>query len=111
MLFETYKSTFRAILLISFVCLTSFPVQGQVSGDKPLEEELGVEYLVQLAEMPRYMAYMVGTAESPGIEDKDTALIFDFEYIYAFRRDKQGKSSTRCERTGRKITSIGNAHN
>ena len=111
MLFETYKFPFRAILLISFVCLTSFPVQGQVSGDKPLEEELGVEYLVQLAEMPRYMAYMVGTAESPGIEDKDTALIFDFEYIYAFRRDKQGKSSTRCERTGRKITSIGNAHN
>jgi hypothetical protein len=60
--FETCKSTLRASALISFVCLSGFPVQGQVSADKPSEEELGVEYLVQLAEMPRYMAYMVGTA-------------------------------------------------
>jgi hypothetical protein len=90
MLFETYKSTFRAILLIIFVCLTSFPVQGQVSADKPSEEELGVEYLVQLAEMPRYMAYMVGTYERPGIKQDDIASIFDFELIYAYRREKQG---------------------
>ena len=111
MLFETCKSTLRASALIIFVCLTSFPVQGQVSGNKPSEEELGVEYLVQLAEIPRYMAYMVGTYERPGIKDEDDASIFDFELIYAYRREKQGKSSTRFERTGIKITSSGHAEN
>jgi hypothetical protein len=111
MLFETCKSTLRASALIIFVCLTSFPVQGQVSGNKPSEEELGVEYLVQLAEMPRYMAYMVGTYERPGIKQDDIASIFDFELIYAYRREKQGKSSIRFERTGRKITSSGHAEN
>jgi hypothetical protein len=111
MLFETCKSALRASVLISFVCLAGFPVQGQIAGDKPSEEELGVEYLVQLAEMPRYMAHMVGTYESPGIKDEDDASIFDFELIYAYRREKQGKSSTRFERTGRKITSSGHSEN
>ena len=105
MLFETCKSTLRASAIIIFVCFAGFPAQGQIAGDKPSEEELGVEYLVQLAEMPRYMAYMVGTYERPGIKDEDDASIFDFELIYAYRREKQGKSSTRFERTGRKITS------
>jgi hypothetical protein len=111
MLFESCKSALRASVLISLVCLAGFPVQGQIAGDKPSEEELGVEYLVQLAEMPRYMAYMVGTYERPGIKQDDIASIFDFELIYAYRREKQGKSSIRFERTGREITSSGHGKN
>jgi len=99
------------ILFIGLASFPSFSAQGQIAGDKPSEEELGVEYLVQLAEMPRYMAYMVGTYERPGIKQDDIASIFDFELIYAYRREKQGKSSTRFERTGRKITSSGHAEN
>ena len=61
--------------------------------------------------MTKYMAYVVGTAENPGIKTEDVAAIFDFELIYADRREKQGRSSTRYERTGRKITSSGYAEN
>ena len=111
MLFETCKSTLRASALIIFVCFAGFPAQGQIAGDKPSEEELGVEYLVQCAAMTKYMAYVVGTAENPGIKTEDVAAIFDFELIYADRREKQGRSSTRYERTGRKITSSGYAEN
>ena len=111
MLFETCKSTLRASALIIFVCFAGFTAQGQIAGDKPSEEELGVEYLVQCAAMTKYMAYVVGTAENPGIKTEDVAAIFDFELIYADRREKQGRSSTRYERTGRKITSSGYAEN
>ena len=111
MLFETCKSTLRASALIIFVCFAGFPAQGQIAGDKPSEEELGVEYLVQCAAMTKYMAYVVGTAENPGIKTEDVAAIFDFELIYADRREKQGRSSTRYERTGRKIKSSGYAEN
>lgn len=99
------------ILFVGLASVPSFSAQGQIAGDNPSEEELGVEYLVQLAEMSRYMAYMVGTYEKPGIEQDDTASIFDFEMIYAFRKEKQGKSTTRFERTGREITSSGYAKN
>ena len=111
MLFETCKSTLRASALIIFVCFAGFPAQGQIAGDKPSEEDLGVEYLVQCSAMTKYMAYVVGTAENPGIKTEDVAAIFDFELIYADRREKQGRSSTRYERTGRKITSSGYAEN
>ena len=111
MLFETCKSTLRASALIIFVCFAGFPAQGQIAGDKSSEEELGVEYLVQCAAMTKYMAYVVGTAEDPGTKSEDVAAIFDFELIYADRREKQGKSSTRIERTGREITSSGYAEN
>ena len=111
MLFETCKLTLRASALIIFVCFAGFSAQGQIAGDKPSEEELGVEYLVQCAAMTKYMAYVVGTAENPGIKTEDVAAIFDFELIYADRREKQGRSSTRYERTGRKITSSGYAEN
>ncbi len=111
MLFETCKSTLKASALIIFVCFAGFPAQGQMAGDKPSEEELGVEYLVQCSAMTKYMAYVVGTAENPGIKTEDVAAIFDFELIYADRREKQGRSSTRYERTGRKITSSGYAEN
>ena len=111
MLFETCKLTLRASSLIIFVCFAGFSAQGQIAGDKPSEEELGVEYLVQCAAMTKYMAYVVGTAENPGIKTEDVAAIFDFELIYADRREKQGRSSTRYERTGRKITSSGYAEN
>ena len=111
MLFETCKSTLRASALIIFVCFAGFSAQGQIAGDKPSEEELGVEYLVQCAAMTKYMAYVVGTAEDPGTKSEDVAAIFDFELIYADRREKQGRSSTRYERTGRKITSSGYAEN
>ena len=111
MLFETCKSTLRASALIIFVCFAGFSAQGQIAGDKPSEKELGVEYLVQCAAMTKYMAYVVGTAENPGIKTEDVAAIFDFELIYADRREKQGRSSTRYERTGRKITSSGYAEN
>jgi hypothetical protein len=57
------------------------------------------------------MAYMVGTYERPGIKQDDIASIFDFELIYAYRREKQGKSSIRFERTGREITSSGHGKN
>ena len=99
------------ILFVGLASVPSFSAQGQIAGDKPSEEELGVEYLVQLAEMSRYMAYMVGTYERPGIKQDDIASIFDFEMIYAFRKEKQGKSTTRFERTGREITSSGDAKN
>ena len=111
MLFETCKSTLKASALIIFVCFAGFPAQGQIAGDKPSEEDLGVEYLVQCSAMTKYMAYVVGTAENPGIKTEDVAAIFDFELIYADRREKQGRSSTRYERTGRKITSSGYAEN
>ena len=111
MLFETCKSTLRASALIIFVCFAGFPAQGQIAGDKPSEEELGVEYLVQCAAMTKYMAYVVGTAEDPGTKSEDVAAIFDFELIYADRREKQGRSSTRIERTGREILSNGDARN
>ena len=99
------------ILFVGLASVPSFSAHGQIAGDNPSEEELGVEYLVQLAEMSRYMAYMVGTYERPGIEQDDTASIFDFEMIYAFRKEKQGKSTTRFERVGREITSSGDAKN
>ena len=111
MVYEGYRLARRGVLFLGLFSCLSFSAKGQVPGDKPSEEELGVEYLVQLAEMPRYMAYMVGTYERPGIRQEDTASIFDFELIYAYRREKQGKSSTRFERTGRKITSSGHAEN
>ena len=111
MLPEVYRFASHYILYVGLVVFMGFSVEGQVTGDKPSEEELGVEYLVQLAEMPRYMAYMVGTYERPGIRQDDIASIFDFEMIYAFRKEKQGKSTTRFERVGREITSSGDAKN
>ncbi len=111
MVHESYRLARRGVLFIGLFCCLIFSAEGQVPGDKPSEEEIGVEYLVQLAEMPRYMAYMVGTYERPGIKQDDIASIFDFELIYAYRREKQGQSSTRFERTGRKITSSGHAEN
>jgi hypothetical protein len=41
--------------------------------------------MVQCAAMTKYMAYVVGTAENPGIKTEDVAAIFDFELIYADR--------------------------
>ena len=84
MLREVYRFAGYCILYVGLVVFMGFSVEAQVPGDKPSEEELGVEYLVQLAEMPRYMAYMVGTYERPGIKQDDIASIFDFEMIYAF---------------------------
>ena len=111
MVYEGYRLARRGVLFLGLFSCLSFSAKGQVPGDKPSEEELGVEYLVQLAEMPRYMAYMVGTYERPGIRQDDIASIFDFEMIYAFRKEKQGKSTTRFERVGREITSSGDAKN
>ena len=111
MLREAYSLVCRCFLYVGLVVFLGFSVLGQTKGDKPSEEDLGVEYLVQCAAMTKYMAYVVGTAENPGIKTEDLAAIFDFELIYADRREKQGRSSTRYERTGRKITSSGYAEN
>jgi hypothetical protein len=111
MLHKAYRSVCQGFLFLGFFSSLSFSAEGQVPGDKPSEEELGVEYMVQCAAMTKYMAYVVGTAENPGIKSEDVAAIFDFELIYADRREKQGRSSTRYERTGRKILSNGDAHN
>jgi hypothetical protein len=111
MLREVYRFASHCILYVGLVGSMVYSVEGQVTGDKPSEEEIGIEYLVQLAEMPRYMGYMVGTYERPGIKQDDIASIFDFEMIYAFRKEKQGKSTIRFERTGREITSSGHGKN
>jgi hypothetical protein len=111
MLREVYRFASHCILYVGLVGSMVYSVEGQVTGDKPSEEEIGIEYLVQIAEMPRYMGYMVGTYERPGIKQDDIASIFDFEMIYAFRKEKQGKSTIRFERTGREITSSGHGKN
>jgi hypothetical protein len=107
MLHKAYRSVCQGFLFLGFFSSLSFSAEGQVPGDKPSEEELGVEYMVQCAAMTKYMAYVVGTAEDPGTKSEDVAAIFDFELIYADRREKQGRSSTRIERTGREILSNG----
>ncbi|MFN5273373.1 MAG: hypothetical protein ACK5E3_09215 [Planctomycetota bacterium] len=108
---EAHKLVCRGGPFIGLFAFLSFSVQAQETGEKPLEDELGVEYIAQVAEISKYMAYMVGTYERPGIKDEDIAAITDFEMIYAFQRGKQGKSSTRFERTGRKILSDGYGDN
>jgi hypothetical protein len=85
MLHKAYPSVCQGFLFLGFFSSLSFSAEGQVPGDKPSEEELGVEYMVQCAAMTKYMAYVVGTAENPGIMTEDVAAIFDFELIYADR--------------------------
>jgi hypothetical protein len=111
MLREACKLVCRGALVIGLFGFPSFLVQAQVTTEKPTEEEIGIEYLVQISEMPKYMAYMVGTYERPGIKEDDIASIFDFELIYAFRKEPRGKSTARFERTGRKILSDGDGTN
>ncbi|MFO0410404.1 MAG: hypothetical protein ACK50R_02050, partial [Planctomycetota bacterium] len=111
MLREAFSLACRCSLYLGLLAFPGISVLGQTDGNKPSEEELGVEYMVQCAAMTKYMAYVVGTAEDPGGNSEDVAEIFDFEIIYAFRREKQGQSSTRIERTGRKIRSDGGADN
>jgi hypothetical protein len=111
MLRDAFSLACRCSLYLGLLAFPGISVLGQTDGNKPSEEELGVEYMVQCAAMTKYMAYVVGTAEDPGGNSEDVAEIFDFEIIYAFRREKQGKSSTRIERTGRKIRSDDGADN
>ena len=111
MLRKAHRLVCRGVPFIGLFAFLSFAVQAQGTGEKPTEEELGIEYLVQISEMPKYMAYMVGTYERPGIKEDDIASFFDFELIYAFRKELRGKSTARFERTGRKILSDGGGEN
>jgi len=109
MLHEAYRLTCLCVISIWLFGFPSISVHAQVTGHKSDAEDLGIEYMVQCATMTKYMAYVVGTAEDPGTKSEDVAAILDFELIYADRREKQGTSSTRIERTGRKILSNGDA--
>jgi len=91
--------TFLFSLFAGLATQNSF---AQTKSKSDREENLGIEYAIQYAEMTRYMVYVVGTEDD---QEGNRAAFFNFEAIYAYRGEDKGRSTERFEKIGHWIAS------